>query len=423
MRKLSAVARTWAERIRNTPGLGREVVAVLTCLAIGLACGGYILAGQQWQPPWKDHQLVYAEFASAPGVRPSSPQEVRIAGVPVGRITDSKPTKDGTAVLELSLDEGHEIYDNARVMLRTKSPINVMYVAIDPGGPPGKLLTDGATVPLAQTATVTQPYEVLDSLDADARNALTSLINESDVALTGSAEPLARGLDQTTQAMSAFSPVVSKLDKRRRELARLIHDIRIIIDTVGDDDERLSRLVTSLQGTLDALAARDDALAATVRRLPGFTQSLDDSMAGVSDLTGQLDPLLDDIAAAKDVLPGGVADLTDTVAHIKVLAKSARPVVESARPVVADLRPLVADLDPASADLVGLTARLPNATRLIAPWMEDLAAFVYQTSSSFSAFDVNGGTARANFLLDLTNPSGGLGDVGIDPEQKKADDQ
>ena len=423
MRRMSAVVRTWGERIRNTPGLGKEVTAVAVCLVVGLACGGYILGGQQWQPPWKDHYVVYAELAGAPGVRPESPQEVRIAGVPVGRITDAKPTEDGTAVLELSLEEDQEIYDNARIVLRTKSPINVMYVAVDPGGPPGKPLADGGRIPIAQTSTVTQPSELLDHLDADARAALTSLVNESDVALAGSAQPLADGLDTTSDAMQSFSPVIEQLDSRRQKLARLVHAVRVIIQTVGEDDERLGGLVRSLHTTLDALASRDDDLAATLHELPGFTSSLGESMTGVSDLTDQLDPLLDDIVAAREVLPGGVKDLTDTVTHIKDLAKSARPVVAGARPVVADLRPLVADLSPAARDLVALVDRLPNATKLIAPWMEDLAAFVYQTSSSFSAFDVNGGTARANFLLDLTNPSGGLGDVGIDPEQKKEEDQ
>lgn len=418
MSSLPALTRRWVERIRNTPGLGRDVLAVAACLVVGVACGGYILSGQQWQPPWQDHYVVKAELESVPGVRPESPQEVRIAGVPVGRITEATATKDGTAVLELTMDDDQQIYDNARVVLRTKSPINVMYVAVDPGGPPGKPVPQGGTIPLAQTSTVTQPHEVLDELDDSARAALTSLVNESDVALAGSAEPLAGGLQQTGNTMQALSPVVEKLDVRRQHLADLVHAIRVIIETIGEDDARLGTLVTTLKGTLDALAARDKELAATLDELPGFTDSLRDSMTGVSDLTNELDPLLDDVNAAGDVLPGAVEDLAGTTSGIEELARSARPVAKGARPVVADLRPLVADLAPAVKDLGDLVDHLPEATRRIVPWMEDLAAFVYQTSSSFSAFDVNGGTARANFLLDLTNPTGGLGDVGIDPDKK-----
>ena len=50
--------------------------------------------------------------------------------------------------------------------------------------------------------------------------------------------------------------------------------------------------------------------------------------------------------------------------------------------------------------------------------MDDLAAFTYQTSSSFSLYDANGGMGRANLHVDLTNPTGGLADEGVEPAKK-----
>jgi len=40
------------------------------------------------------------------------------------------------------------------------------------------------------------------------------------------------------------------------------------------------------------------------------------------------------------------------------------------------------------------------------PWLDDLSAFVYQTSSAFSLADVNGGLGRAQVNLKVDDPKG-----------------
>lgn len=403
-------------RMRNTPGLARDTIAVVLCALLGFASVTWIVSGQKHQGFWTDTYEFKADFTNAPGVRPQSHQEVRIAGVEVGRISDAEPTTAGHARLTFRINPDQQVYDNARLMLRTKSPINIMYVALDPGGPPGRPLPEGGVIPAEHTKTAIQPYELLDKLDSPTRAAITSLINETDVALAGGGRPLADGLDETTAAVASFRPVLDQLDERRENLATLVHSFSLIAAAAGEDDERLAQLTASLTTTLNALAKHDDDLRASLEELPEFTRSLSGSMESVSDLTKDLDPVLKDLDKASDDLPDAIDALTDTAENVQVLAENARPAVASARPVLHDLRPLSADLDVSLVHLRGFTKPLPTATRHIVPWMQDLAAFVYQTSSSFSLYDANGGIARANLMLDLGNPTGGLGDVeGVGP--------
>ncbi|MBZ5735308.1 MlaD family protein [Nocardioides sp. TRM66260-LWL] len=404
---------TAVERMRNTPGLGRDVTAMIVCLALATACGAYILSHQAFQAPWTKTFTFRAEFDKAPAVRPQSLQEVRIAGVQVGRITGAAPTDHGTAMVDLSIDPQQTVYENARVLLRTKSPLNVMYVTLDPGGPPARPLPAGGTIPLAQTSRIVQPNEILDKLDARARFGLTSLLNELDVATARNPQALGTGLTDTAAAMRSFQPVLAELRTRRQNLARLVTSFSQIARAAGDDDERLVDLVASSQEALDALASRDTQVARTIRSLPGFTTRLRGSMASVDELTGELDPTLDDLSRASGTLPKALGDLTGTVTAIRQFVSGAAPVVDRAGPVTADLEPFVGDARASVRSLRPQAALLPQATRRIVPWMEDLAAFVYQTSSAFSLFDANGGMGRANVNLDLTNPSGGLQGEGI----------
>lgn len=400
-------------RVKNTPGLLSDVVVLAVCVALGLTCSAYILSHQDWQPPWQDRFTFSAEFDKAPAVRPESLQEVRIAGVQVGRISDAAPTEEGNARVELSIDSEHQVYENARVVLRTKSPLNVMYATLEPGGPPAARLDEGGVIPITQTERAIQPNELLDELDTRTRFGLTSLLNEADVAMAADPTALGKSLGATRDAMTSFQPVLEELEKRRENIRRLVTSFSGIAKAVGDDRARLVSLTESTQQALQVLATRDAELAATLDQLPGFTRTLRSSMQSVDELSTELDPTLTSLTKASEELPDALDDLTGTVGAIRKFVRGAAPVVDRAGPVLRDARPFVVDADQALRSLSPVTGHLPSATERLVPWMEDLAAFVYQTSSSFSLYDANGGLGRANLNVDLTNPTGGLQDEGI----------
>ncbi|MCX6398687.1 MAG: MlaD family protein [Propionibacteriales bacterium] len=410
MRKLA----TYRERLANTPGLGRDVAAVLICVTLGLGCAGYNLAHQQTRLPWQDSFRLVADFDKAPGVRPEAPQEVRIAGVRVGRITAAEVTESGNARLTMEIEPEHRVYANARLVLRSKSPLNVMYVELNPGSPDAPVLDEGAVVPVSQTRRLVQPYEVLDELDERARAALTPLLDQASVALATTDKDLPKGLAATSRTLNVFEPVVTSLVQRREHIARLVSSLAVIVRAVGADGPRLADLTRGMDRTLRALVRRDDELARSLRSLPGFTRDLDGALSDVTDVTTALDPALDDLVAAVPEVEQGVESLTGTVTSARQFVADLSPVVTDAVPVVADLAPFARNAAPALSDLRAVTADLPAATARIVPWLGDLAAFTYQTSSAFSLFDANGGLGRADLILDLTNPTGGLGDDGVD---------
>lgn len=402
------------ERIRNTPGLLRDTSTLVVAVVLGLICSAYILSHQSWSGPWEDDFTFAAEFDKAPAVRPESLQEVRIAGVQVGRITEAEPTGDGLAKVTMKIDPDQTIYKNARVVIRTKSPLNVMYVTVDPGDATAGKLPEDAVIPISQTDRAVQPNEVLDKLDDRARAGLTSLLNETDVALAAGPRNLGKGLESTAGAMRSWQPVLDQIALRRENLSNLVSALAGIANAVGEDDQRTADLTQAAQQTLGALAVRDADLAAALDQLPGFAREVDDSMSSVETLTAQLDPTLRNLTKASGELPQSLDDLNGTVSAIRQFVNGAKPVIAKARPLLADLRPLSVNLDNALVALRPVAADLPSATKRIVPWMEDLAAFVYQTSSSFSLYDANGGLGRANVNVDLTNPLGGLKDMGIE---------
>lgn len=391
---LGTKLRRFWERARSEPGLGRNLVVIAVLIGLGSGVGGYFLSHQRYNPPWEDKRTIYATFDESPAISPGNGQEVRIAGVDAGDIRSAFVSERGEAVVEMRIDNRHPVYDNARVVLRPKSPLNEMYIELNPGGPPGKLLPAEATLPLSQSDRPIQVDAVLSHLDDNTRMALTSLLSEADVALAHAPAELPAGLQESERVLADLKPVMSELDERRDNLARLVTALSQISNAAGGDDERLSRVAAGLQRTLGTVARGNKSLDASLGQLPDLSAKLREATDEVNGLAGELDPTLDHIRNASGQLPGSLRRFNNSVDTVNRTLDVARPVVVKARPVVRDLRPAVADLNHALGDLSPITQRLDPVTSGLLPYLNDLRAFVYNTNSVVSLKDANRGILR-----------------------------
>ncbi|MBW0089263.1 MCE family protein [Pseudonocardia sp. KRD-184] len=393
--------RMWAHA-RSEPGLFRNVVVMAALIVLGLGVGGYILSQQRFNPPWENVLIFEATFEATPAISPGNGQEVRIAGVAVGDIREARVSDEGDAVLTLAVAAEYPVYDNARVVLRPKSPLNEMYVEVSPGGPPGTPLEDGAVLPVGQSSEPIQIDEVTGYLDDNARYALTSLLSESDTALANAPATLPDGLRGADAVLTDLQPVVAELDVRRDKIARLVTALSQISSALGRDDERISRLAASLQTTLTTVAGQSQPLDDALAQLPDLDAQLRAATQGVTELAGELDPALVNLREATDVLPEALSRTNDSVERLDTTLDTLTPVIAAARPVVGDLRPVVGDLNASLDDLVPISERLEPVTAGLVPYLTDLQAFVYNTNSVVSLRDANRGILRGLLQVSPT---------------------
>lgn len=398
---------TTVARLKNVPGIGQDLITTLGLAVLGVAAVAYLLIHDGIDLPGQSKYRFAAEFDQAPAIQLAARQEVRIAGVTVGKITGDSVASDGTAKVDFEIDPGHPVYKNARVVLSSKTPINIMYATLNPGTPSAGLLGDGGVIPVTQTSRVTQPYELLNQLDERTRAALTSLVDESAVALADAPRQLPGDLVAVKNAAASFKPVVEALAQRRENLRRVVTSLSQIATAAGSNNERLARLAADLETTLSVVSQRDSQLGSALNELPGLTDTLRSSMTAASSLTSQLSPTLDSLIHASGRLPQVLGDLNTTVGLAQTVVQEATPVVAKALPVVQNLAPLADDLHSALTSLTPVANNLPTATARLTPWLDNLGAFIYNTASSFSLGDANGGLGRANLIVKLYQPTGG----------------
>jgi phospholipid/cholesterol/gamma-HCH transport system substrate-binding protein len=383
------------DRVRTEPGLLRNTIAVAALITIAGVVGGIMLSNQRLVTPWSSRLVVTADFPAAPGISPGNGQEVRIAGVNVGDITAAEVGPNGQARLELSLQPGHHLYQNATLVLRPKSPLNEMYVTINPGGPPAPEAGSGYAFPVSNTERPIQVDELLGHLDDNAQQMLTSLLAESDVALTSARADLPSGLDATRTVANDLRPVAQQLAMRKELIRRLITSVGQIARAMGGDDQRLRTLVAGLQTTLRSLGGHEPQIDQTLAQLPGLVDQLKRSSSAVQGLSDQLDPTLRNLQHASDDLPTALRDVRGTADKLDGVVDAATPFLAAARPVVADLRPFSDELTTALPELHAATERLDPVTNALLPYLPDLAAFTIQTRSIVSLEDGAGGILRA----------------------------
>jgi phospholipid/cholesterol/gamma-HCH transport system substrate-binding protein len=149
-----------------------------------------------------------------------------------------------------------------------------MVVEVDPGTE-GEPIEEGSTVPLSQTQAQVQPDEILATLDADTRGYLKLLLNGAGTALAGRGEQLSAGLRRFEPFARDIARINSLLSERRRNVARSIHNFRLLSEALADNDEQLAQFVDSSNAVLGAFANQEQAIRASLQELPGaLTETL-----------------------------------------------------------------------------------------------------------------------------------------------------
>lgn len=118
---------------------------------LGLICVGYMTVklGKVDFLGDKSYTLI-ANFTTVAGLRIGSP--VNILGIEVGRVEKIAIDQDNLkAVVEMKINNGIKIYDDAIASIKTEGLIGDKYLSIDPGGG-GNLLANKGVITDTQAA-------------------------------------------------------------------------------------------------------------------------------------------------------------------------------------------------------------------------------------------------------------------------------
>lgn len=257
-----------------------------------------------------------ADFSDASGLQVGD--DVRIAGVRVGSISNIKIVKHDTAEVSFTVTKDRSVPTSVIAQLRYRNLVGQRYLDIQHGpGDTGATLKSNALIPESQTRPAVD---------------LTVLFQGF--------QPLFQGLD-AGQINQLSGEIISTLQGEGGSLDLLLGTLGDLTNTLADKDHVIGEVVDNLSSVLTAVGSRDAELSNLILQLQGFVTGLaqdrtqiGNAIDGINSLATSTAGLLTQVRAP---LKQDIVELTGLVGNLNKGSDTIQYVLTQTAPTVGAL--------------------------------------------------------------------------------------
>jgi phospholipid/cholesterol/gamma-HCH transport system substrate-binding protein len=313
------------------------VVAILAVagIAIALTTGG------------ASTMTISARFSTAPGLFVGN--QVKILGMPVGRVTSVKPGPTYVTV-QMEIPSSTKIPLDAQAFIMAPNIINDRFVQLNPPYTGGPTMPNHGLIPESRSAVPVSVDQVIDSLDqfalalgpngANQHGALSNLLHSAAVAFGSNGSALHStllDLGQLFGALSSKGPDLTDLFDNLGNLSKVAsqytgvyqtfaNDLAVVSTTLASDGSDLGGALANLQQFLGQLASFIHTNASTfgssVDNLNAFAGAVAREQAQMEQVWGILPVALENVNNAIDPRTGALRARVDEVSNSAGLVQS-----------------------------------------------------------------------------------------------------
>ena len=286
---------------------------VIVALVAALIGGIYLV----W-PGRSGHKLI-GYFTSAVGIYPGD--EVRVVGVPVGKIASISPQPKAVKVT-MEMQDGVKVPADAHAVIMAPNIVAARFIQLTPPYTGGPVMPDGGTIDLDRTGVPVEWDEVKSELtklsqqlgpqQGEMHGPLSRFVNQAADTFDGNG-------DSFRQALRELSQTAGRLGDSRTDLFGTIKNLQILINALSNSNEQIVQFSGHLASVSQVLADSSTDLDVTLGTLNqalsdirGFLQQNNDALIGqinrLTDFTKILSDQHDDIEQLLHVTPNGLAN-------------------------------------------------------------------------------------------------------------------
>jgi phospholipid/cholesterol/gamma-HCH transport system substrate-binding protein len=389
----------------------RKLVPILLVLAV-IVVAIVLIASQEDKPGYQ----VRAIFDNAGFVIPG--EDVKIAGVKVGKVASLDVTPDFKAAVVLDITEpGYQDFRNdASCIVRPQNLIGERFVECKPTQPrsatadaPPKLKridrgpgTGQYLLPVGNTMQTVDIDLIGNTMREPERARLSLILNELGTGLAGRGRDLNDVIRRANPALQETDKVLAILARQNTQLEQLAVNSDTVLAPLARDRASVAGAIRNSSSVARATAEKRGALEEDIQTLPRFLDELQPTMERLGSLSDQTTPLLVDLHARAGDINNVVRRLgpfsTAAIPAVESLgeaSKTGTPAVVAAQPVIADLRDLAKAVLP-----VGLTLRQVLESFQETGGIERLMDYIFYQASAVNGFDAVGHYLRAGLIVN-----------------------
>lgn len=269
-------------RERNPVPIGLSafaVIAVLLALAMNLDKIPLVSGGTTHT----------AAFKEAAGLKPD--EEVRIAGVKVGKVTGLDLDGDHVKVT-FRVDDGVKLGDRTEAGIKIKTILGAHYLELTPRGK-GRL---GRAIPIERTHT---PFEVVPAISELSRRVGAIDVQQVAKSFDVLSETFKNSPEEVRASLQGLRRLSNTVASRDDELHELAGKAKNVSELLADRNQDFAKLVQDGDKVLQAVQARR----AVIHQLLINTVTLSQQVnALIKENEKQLRPMLDNLAKVNGIL-------------------------------------------------------------------------------------------------------------------------
>jgi phospholipid/cholesterol/gamma-HCH transport system substrate-binding protein len=388
----------------------------LAAIATVLAAAATVLVLGTGASDGGGNYLVRAIFDNAVSVIPG--EDVKIAGVKVGKIQSLDVTKDQKAAIVLRIDNPAftDFRVDADCTIRPQSLIGEKFVECTPTQPrapgapvppPLPTVKRGSgkgqhLVPLAQTHTPVDIDLLNNILRRPYAERLSLIVNELGITVAGRGADLNSVIRRADPALQQTDRVLSLIAQQNKALADLARDSDTVLAPLAAVRQRVADQFTQQNTVAEATASQGDALERNFQLFPPFLRQLQTTSRKLGNFADQAAPVFEDLGAQAPSINTFFQTLgpfsSAAIPAIQTLGRASdfgTPAAKALLPTTALLQTFAAQAKPVAANLGALTTSLKNTGGV-----ERLLDYVFFTVSAINGFDTFGHYLRAALVVN-----------------------
>src|SRR5215210_5164471 len=328
--------------------------------------------------------------------------DVRISGVPVGKVKTIEPDKKtGRSNVVIQLESRYApLPSDAKAILRQKTLLGETYVELTPGSRKAKPVPENGTLRASQVSPTVELDEIYRSFDPPTRRAFQVWMQTQAQAVKGHGRDINDALGNLGPFAEDASVAVDILNRQEGAVRRLISNTGVVFGALTERGDQLRGLIENSNRVFETTAARDRELQETFVALPTFSRESRQTLGRLDRFARDTDPLVTQLRPAARELSPTLTDLSALAPDLKALFRDLDKVITVSRTgfpaaerILRDLRPLLAQADPALRQVIPML-------EFLGAYKGELNSFFANTAASTQAYDPG---TRLHYLR-TTNP-------------------
>jgi len=330
--------------------------------------------------------------------------DVRISGVPVGKVKSISSTPQGRTRTVIELDRKYApIPRDTRAILRQKTLLGETYVELTPGHRSSGMLPEGGSLPAGQVSDTVEFDEVLRTFDQPTREAFQTWLQAQAQGLKGQGKNLNDALGNLAPFATDTTTLLKLLNAQSDDVRQIVSGTGTVFDALSARDDQLAQLIANADSVFSTTGRQNADLQAIFKALPTFERESTTTVKRLTKFAQDTDPLVTQLRPFARELSPTLQQLQGLAPDLNAFFRDLDPLIDASEKGLPAVQSFVDQLAPFLGEFDAPLAQLNPILSFVGEYPREINAFFANVVAATQASAPSGDSPPIHYLRTM-NP-------------------